>query len=373
MSTLALVLMLLGPMEEAARDACEAQSRQVLARYNGNIELGLTWLAQRQQPDGHWEAPGGNYPIACTALAGLALLAEGSTPAQGRYAGELDRTVGFLLARAQKNGFIGRPNDPREQSLPMYGQGYAVLFLSQVYGEENDERRRKRIQLVLTQAVKYIGAAQAANGGWGYVEAGAGGNFDEGSVTAVQTQALRAARGAGIPVDNAVLQRAQQYRQQATILAKRHPSDSRRHEGGLIYSLRNGGGVIRLPITMATLAGLEDADWEVEPASSWLNYVARLWAERKSAHLRCGYNAWTDHAFAQVCYRLGEGRHGLLRPDLPAAELLRWSAYRSAVFPLIADDQREDGHWGDTFDVVDTSFYLIVLQLDKGALPAFSR
>ncbi|MEX0612940.1 MAG: hypothetical protein WD229_12545, partial [Pirellulales bacterium] len=42
------------------------------------VDQGLDWLAYNQHKLGHWTAQG-RYPTAMTALAGLAMLSEGST------------------------------------------------------------------------------------------------------------------------------------------------------------------------------------------------------------------------------------------------------------------------------------------------------
>ncbi|MFN6195058.1 MAG: hypothetical protein ACK5BN_14695, partial [Planctomycetota bacterium] len=46
------------------------------------IERGLEWLARTQASDGSWRNAGGygSYPAAMTGLAGMALIASGSTP-----------------------------------------------------------------------------------------------------------------------------------------------------------------------------------------------------------------------------------------------------------------------------------------------------
>ena len=49
------------------------------------VSEGLDWLAYQQHKLGHWTAQG-RYPTAMTALSGLALLSEGSTTTQGKYA-----------------------------------------------------------------------------------------------------------------------------------------------------------------------------------------------------------------------------------------------------------------------------------------------
>ncbi|MEX0676433.1 MAG: hypothetical protein WD063_05125, partial [Pirellulales bacterium] len=43
------------------------------------ISHGLDWIASTQSRLGHWSANDGRYPTAMTALAGTALLCEGST------------------------------------------------------------------------------------------------------------------------------------------------------------------------------------------------------------------------------------------------------------------------------------------------------
>ena len=157
---------------------------------------GLRWLASAQARSGSWDARG-RYPTAMTALAGMALLAEGSTPAGGEYSAELRDAVDYLLRQARPNGLIG---DPLRDDRYTYGHGFGMLFLSQVLGEEEDARRREDLVRVLTAAVDFTGKAQTAAGGWGYVSARDGNGFDEGSTTVTQVQGLRGCRNAGIPV-----------------------------------------------------------------------------------------------------------------------------------------------------------------------------
>src|SRR5262245_6657839 len=60
------------------------------------ISGGLDWLAYQQHKLGHWTAQG-RYPTAMTSLAGLALLCEGSTTTEGKYAENIRRAVDFLV------------------------------------------------------------------------------------------------------------------------------------------------------------------------------------------------------------------------------------------------------------------------------------
>ena len=123
-----------------------ARADEIPARYREVIHKGLEYLARTQQRDGHWDANGGTYPTTMTALAGTALLMEGSTVRDGRYAERIRKAVDWLMDRAQRNGLIGNPNNPSEAARYMYGHGYGMLFLAQAYGMERNEDRRRRMK-----------------------------------------------------------------------------------------------------------------------------------------------------------------------------------------------------------------------------------
>ena len=129
------------------------------------VEESLDYLAGLQKRQGYWEANGGQYRVAMTALAGTAMLAEGSTTTSGKYSRYIRLAVDYLLSMSRPNGLIGY----REDYHYTYGHGFSMLFLSQVYGEEEDVQRREEIRGVLTSAVQFCADAQTPDGGWGYV------------------------------------------------------------------------------------------------------------------------------------------------------------------------------------------------------------
>ena len=55
------------------------------------VTRALDYLAREQRRQGYWEANQGQYRVAMTALAGNALLAEGSTTTRGKYAKNIRR------------------------------------------------------------------------------------------------------------------------------------------------------------------------------------------------------------------------------------------------------------------------------------------
>src|SRR5262245_25026543 len=182
----------------------------VPAKYRPMVQKALKWLVDQQNKrTGHWEAQGQGYPITMTALGGMALMGEGSTVREGKYSKNIKMARDFLMSRAQTNGMIGNPNIPGEAGRYMYGHGFGLLFLSCVYGEEKDADQRRKLEDILVRAAKFSRDAQTSRGGWGYVSARDGGNFDEGSVTITQVQSLRAARNAGVKVPQEAIKDAQ--------------------------------------------------------------------------------------------------------------------------------------------------------------------
>src|SRR5258708_15492681 len=133
----------------------------------------LDWLAREQKRQGYWEANQMQYRVAMTALAGNAMACEGSTTTRGKYAKNIRLAVDYLVDLAepgsgsQPNGLIGYKNDYHY----MYGHGFSMLFLSQIFGEEEDAERREQLKRVLTRAVVFCGQAQTSAGGGGLLPA----------------------------------------------------------------------------------------------------------------------------------------------------------------------------------------------------------
>ena len=97
------------------------------------------------------------YPTAMTALAGMALLQEGSTTTQGKYAPNIRRAVDYLCSHSRPNGLIG---DPRATIATPTATAIRCCFSRRCFGEEEDEERRKELIDVLTKAVQFTGQAQ---------------------------------------------------------------------------------------------------------------------------------------------------------------------------------------------------------------------
>lgn len=326
--------------ELRAADAAPGVDRDKIKR---SVNRGLEWLAAQQSTQGHWTANEGNYPTAMTALAGMAFLCEGSTTTQGKYAKNIRGAVDYLVRRCRRNGLIGDPNTDDRYT---YGHGYSMMFLSQVLGEEEDRERRDELIDVLTRSVQFTGEAQTPAGGWGYVSAKDGSNFDEGSTTITQVQGLRGCRNAGVPVPDKIIDKAVQYIRKCTL-----------PDGGVQYSSQGGGG--RPAITAAAIACLFNAgEYDSEYVPKLLDYCKKNLSNIQNE----GFGHWhyAHYYYAQVCYR----EAGTV-----------WDGYRDKIFTRLIGEMGPDGSWSQGYigAVYTTSVNLMILQLENNALPIYQR
>jgi hypothetical protein len=320
----------------------------------------LAWLAAQQARDGHWETPGRGYPVSVTALAGMTFLMEGSTVAQGRYATQIRKARDWLLAQVQPDGLIADPNTP-EMFRPLFGHGYAMLFLASACDGENNRDLRRKLVAVLTRAARYARRAQTSRGGWGYSAARAGGDFDEASVTVVLVQALRAARAAGIALPRGTLRDGLRYLDLSTT-----------RSGGVLYTRGRGD-----PSPTLTAAAVACARPPAEFASLLVRGQLLYCRENLplSLDVRVNLHEFTHYYLAQVAYALGEDGWGRLFPASRPAEHLTWKMYRRGVFADILSLQAADGSFAGSFigPAYTTAVCLAILQFDNGCLPIYQR
>lgn len=309
--------------------------------WDAAIEKGLNWLAAQQTRAGSWSDQ--EYPTAISALAAMALTCSGSTTTQGPYAANIRLAVDYMITRCRKNGLIG---DPKRDDRYTYGHGFAMLFLSQVLGEEEDIDRREELIEVLERAVRFSVDAQTKAGGWGYVSSREE-DFDEGSTTITQVQGLRGCRNAGLAVPVDAIEKAKKYIYQC-----------QNRDGGISYSSTSLGSS-RPAITAAALAALYNAgDYDSEQIPPMWEYC------KKNLHNISGdqYGHWhyTYLYYTQCVYRQA--------PDV-------WQPYRDKLYNRLVTLQQKDGNWSDESmgENYVTAINLIMLQMDYGYLPIYQR
>jgi prenyltransferase beta subunit len=302
------------------------------------ISAGLAYLSLHQNEDGSFGR--GNYSrnVAICGLAGMAFMASGSTPGRGPFGGEVNLCVQHILNNSREGGFIIAPGSASHG--PMYGHGFATLFLAEVYGMHPDSMVREK----LDAAVKLIISTQNDEGGWRYEPKRQDADI---SVTICQVMALRAARNAGIFVPNVTIDRCIDY-------VKR----SQNPDGGFMYQLSQPGES-RFPRSAAGVVAFYNAGiYEGEELERGLDYllkhVPQSGLSSREAHFYYG------HYYAvQALWQAGGDR---------------WQRWYPAIRDTLLAQQKSDGSWFDQISPeYGTAMACIILQMPNNYLPILQR
>ena len=323
----------------------EIYPKHVTPQSQAAVKKGLEYLARTQSQDGDWTnlRDGNAYPITMASIAGMAFLANGNTPTRGQYADNVRRVERFLLGNSTSSGLITGPG--QEEGRPMHGHGFALMFLSECYGMETDERIRTKLKKVIVEGIKLTSRGQSNLGGWTYTPGGG----DEGSVTVTQMQGLRAANNAGFSVPKATIEEAVKYLERC-----------RTADGGIQYSYGSGGDT-RLPITAAAIATLYNAgEYDSRLADSCMAYVWKRFKAQKEFSKGEGHDFYTHLYAAQAFYQAGDKY---------------WDDYSPTTRDQVIKMQQADGSWnGDGVGpVYGTGIALVILQLPYKFLPIYQR
>ncbi len=295
------------------------------------VDRGLHWLAKRQNANGSF---GSMNSVAVSALGGLAFIAGGNLPGQGRYGRNCDRVIGYVLSQCQPTGLIAAPND----GAPMYGQGFATLFLAEVYGESHAPSLRQKLQ----RAVRLIVETQNQQGGWRYQPMPMPADI---SVTICQVMALRAARQAGIAVPRRTIRKAIAFVRQL-----------QNADGGFSYMLGSPGSM--MPRSAAGVALLFYAGvYRGKALAAGVHYLLSV---RPGTPANNAYNFFYGNYYGTQAMFLAGGKW--------------WSAWWPAMSKTLLARQNANGSWrGNAGFSYGTAMALIILQIPDRLLPILQK
>lgn len=128
-------------VEAEAEDAPLTDSDQVGAENNplaiemndaltDAVQRGLIYLESQQNSDGSFGRGQYGRHVGITALCGLAFMADGNLPGRGPYGEQVEAALRFVLDHATDSGLLAAETSHG----PMYGHGFATLFLGEIYG-----------------------------------------------------------------------------------------------------------------------------------------------------------------------------------------------------------------------------------------------
>lgn len=325
--------------EKSSEDSAEQADysfEEITDELDQSVAKGLAFLAKQQNEDGSFEAERyGGAHVGVTAICCLAFMANGELPGRGEYGAVVEKGLDYILSNAQESGVIASKNVSHG---PMYGHGFATLFLGEVYGMTQDDDVRN----ALVKAVRLIVKSQNNQGGWRYQPVASEADL---SVTICQVNALRSARQAGIDVPKETIENAIQY-----VNDCQNPYD-----GGFRYMV--GGGSSAFPRSAAGVAALYHAGvYEGDVVEDGLAYLQR---EIKRGNDMSGHEFYGHYYCAQAMFIAG-GKN--------------WKDYFPYIRKKYIGNQRSDGSW-DSIHGKDysTGMSLIVLQMPYRLLPIFQR
>jgi hypothetical protein len=247
--------------------------------------------------------------------------------------------VQYLLACTDATGLISAPE--HRQQNPMYGHGFATLFLAEVYGMTQRPDIRDKLKL----AVNLIVNTQNKEGGWRYFPVRREADI---SVTVCQIMALRAARNAGIFVPKSTVE-----------LCTKYVKSCQNADGGFMYQkLTNTQSI--WPRTAAGLVALYSAGiYEGKEVEQGLKFLMNHMPRGELFRLEAFY--FYGHYYAvQAMWHAG-GQY--------------WREWYPAIRDELLGRQVQDGSWPDITvnSEYGTAMACIVLQMPNNYLPIFQR
>ncbi|MEO0512056.1 MAG: prenyltransferase/squalene oxidase repeat-containing protein [Planctomycetota bacterium] len=342
--SVASALPLVGQPGEGGGAANDVLPGEITPELDKAIGRALAALALNQSPDGSFGEGRYGQDVAVTSLVCLAFMADGNLPGRGPYGEQVRRGLEYVLDNATDSGLVAA----EATSGPMYGHGFATLFLGEVYGATRggaDTRLSDRVYRALYRAVRLIEQTQNSEGGWRYDPKPEQADV---SVTICQIMGLRAARNAGLVVDKAVIDDAVEY-----VRACQHPVD-----GGWRYQLRTSESA--WPRSAAGVASLFYAGiYEDDAIDKGLDYLVRTSLPGQTRPSRAHY-FYGQYYAVQAMYLAG-GKW--------------WALWWPAIRAELLSTQRADGTWNDRSvgESYATAMALIVLQMPKRYLPIFQK
>jgi len=301
------------------------------------IERGLQFLASRQHDDGSFGAGSYRGNVAISGLAGMAFMSGGSTPGRGPYGEQVSRCLDYLLANTQPSGFISHAGSSSHG--PMYGHGFATLFLAECCGMSSRPDLREK----LCKAVLLIVNTQNEEGGWRYQPQRLDADI---SVTICEVMALRAARNAGLGVPRETIDRCIDY-------VKR----SQNADGGFMYQLQ--GGESAFARSAAGVVALYSAGvYEGPEIKKGIDYLMRF-LPKPGVVRRETYYFYGHYYAVQAMWQAGGDA---------------WSQWYPTIRDELCARQQEDGSWRSPIsNEYATAMSCIILQVPNNCLPIFQR
>ena len=165
----------------------------------------LRWLANHQEPDGHWDSVRHGAAVkndtAVTGMALLTLLGAGNTEKVGEFSGSVRKAVAWLKSKQAADGSIWDSSDDGATHRKL---GYPHAITAAALAEASGMAHTSDTKAAAQKAIDYCTESQQSGtgfdkGGWRYAPGSAG----DLSVTGWYIMALKSAKMSGLKVPSA--------------------------------------------------------------------------------------------------------------------------------------------------------------------------
>ena len=344
-----------GTSSESLPDGSAARG-MITVKTDGTIDRALSFLAARRHRDGSFGTNAYMGNTAATSLAALAFMAGGHQPNRGLYGKIVTDALRFILSQDRDKRYPGFLHNPQATPHgPMYGHGFATLFLAEVCGMVADKDLAKEVNETLRRAVRLILDSQNEQGGWRYNPVPRDADI---SVTICQIMALRAARNAGVAVPENKVTRCVEY-------VKRCQD---KIEGWFRYMREGGGGggSQAFARTAAGVVALYSAGVYKGPEITMgLRFLEKNrpgvgFFGRPDIPIRPDMHYFYGHYYAVQAMYVAGGRY--------------WQNWYPAIRDELLASQRPDGSWQDQIcSHYATAMACLILQIPNNYLPILQK
>jgi hypothetical protein len=328
------------------------------------INGGLQWLAAQQvaegDDEGSWDSPA--YRPTVTSLAGLAFLANGYLPGEGRYGAVAGRALRYVMRSMAPDGYLGQGSESG-----MYSHAICTLFALSCLGMSGEPAKEVELAEWCRKSINVIMEAQRARkddiarGGWRYTPHS---RESDVSVSSWMLAALHGARQCGYPVDEEAVRAGLDYINRAFTETE---TDGGETIAGFLYR----PGVSRTPEPGATAVAIfvkslleARVDEKIRRSLDYLEQFPPSWGGSQYH----GFFFFVSFYLAQGMFQVGGDT---------------WADFSKAMESVLLEHQEGDGRWPFPPDnarqsvlcgeAYSTSLAILILSLEKQYLPMYQR